>query len=976
VSFNPGKNVGRVSIRVVPDTRGFRKDLKRQLEVIARTTDAAVTINRVKLDKTRIRESIRRQLATLDDVAADSNVQVTIDGAKIRRGKLRKSIQAQFDAMGDVRVWIKPGIHKRDQEVFARQVKRMVDRAEDTVHIGVAAHTAAATAQLRYTTRPRFVDIFVRINKASLTKAVATLAALSGARLTWKWIDELIEKMGRLDKTLPTILNWTSGITAFIAALAGATSGLVGIGQGLFTILPAFLVVPGLILNAIGSLTVLIVALKHSREELGALSGDMNELGAIIRTTFWDNARKPIIDMVRGLMPQLRNSFRQLAQGVGEFTGALAKAFGQELAGGRLEGIFAGIAEGWRVLGSGASGFAGALVSLSEIAAKYTPRLAGWFVRQANTFDAWLTAIATDRRLDRWMETAIDSMYDLWDATRGFAGVLAGIWRAADQAGSGGLEGFGQLMLKWREVVNGADFQRGLAAIFRGSYVAMDAFGEAIKSLGRLIEDMPAEFERFVGSVGGFLGGIFDEAFRALNNENVAIGLDGFSAGLETALAGITPALGPIASTFGNFLGLLGDLAGNLLPTAADAFAALMPGLDLLIGAVEDVLPGLSTAVGDVASVLGPALESFVGAVTPALQVALQELADALVLLMPHIALFVTSLGPVLASTLDRLIPVLEPLAQVLGFLVDAISGLMQAMGFISNVPNLFNPQSLLDPSKWFDFSKIPEKANEAMTSGSWFGGLMQQFSGLGTQGADLFVQSWGTTMSKDLLNAYTSQIQTAFAQSPSAGAAMWQSFLDTGMPPEVVEAVQSNLAEIGIAVADAATTTGEGIVGGIGSGMVSGMPALDTTITGVGEGIVNRFDPNLLVPTGENMIAGMARGIDRAAWKVASSAIRAADGAMVKVNSHLGIQSPSKKWEKQVGHWLPAGIARGIDKNAGVIERSAIAAMNFDPFGSASSPSGRVGLGNTIHVTQPLLPGETPQEQRDNLVRELQWAL
>src|SRR5690606_39258043 len=131
-----------------------------------------------------------------------------------------------------------------------------------------------------------------------------------------------------------------------------------------------------------------------------------------------------------------RNAFRDLTAGVGDFTAAMAKAFGEELADGRLESIFRGIAEGWRVLGTGASGFAGALVNLSEIAAKYTPRLAHWFVRQANTFDAWLTAISTDKRLDRWMETAIDSMYDLWDVTRGISGVFAGLYTAADAAGS------------------------------------------------------------------------------------------------------------------------------------------------------------------------------------------------------------------------------------------------------------------------------------------------------------------------------------------------------------------------------------------------------------------------------------------------------------------------------------------------------------------------------------------------------------
>src|SRR5690606_924708 len=129
----------------------------------------------------------------------------------------------------------------------------------------------------------------------------------------------------------------------------------------------------------------LIVALRNGGTELAELKDDMSELGDIINDAFWGKARQPILDLVNGLMPQLRNSFRELSTGIGEFAGALAEAFGDELGDGGLEAIFAGIAEGWRILATGAPAFAGAMTSLSQVAAKYTPRLATWFVRQANT---------------------------------------------------------------------------------------------------------------------------------------------------------------------------------------------------------------------------------------------------------------------------------------------------------------------------------------------------------------------------------------------------------------------------------------------------------------------------------------------------------------------------------------------------------------------------------------------------------------
>ncbi|WP_136057237.1 hypothetical protein [Microbacterium sp. K24] len=646
MAFNPGRNVGRLSIRVVPDTTQFRRELKRQLDTISRTTSMTVRVSKAKIDNTAIREDIRRQMEEFKGLDAAVNVQVTVDKARLKKTKLRKSIQDQFDQFSDIRVNIAAQIQNKER--FEKEVRDMVSRASrNEVKIRAAAHTLDASAQMAWLSRDRFVNLVVQVNKKSLASAATTLAALSGARLSGKWIDDLAQMARNLDKNLPSILGWTTGVTSLVASLFGATSGLVGVGQGLFSILPAFLVLPGLFLNAAGSLTALVVALRHAGEELAPLKAGMNELGGIIRSAFWDQARQPILDLVNGLMPQLRNSFRELSTGVGQFTGALAEAFGTELAGGNLESIFTGIAEGWRILSTGAPAFAGAMTSLSQIAATYTPRLASWFVRQANTFDTWLEAVSTDGRLDGWMETAIDSMYDLWDATKGAAGVFKGLWRAADAAGSKGLAGFADMMQEWDRVVNGADFQRGLTAVFRGANVAMSSFGSAVRAIGRLVADLDGSFERFIGSSGKFFFGIFEGAANALNQPLVGKGMDDLSAGLITALEGVLPHLPAIAATFGNFLGLLGDLAGTLLPTAVGVIADLMPTIDSLISSIRDsgVLQTLGDAVTDIAEQLGPALEGFADAAGPVLIDALVGLADALVDIAPVLVALIDTLG-------------------------------------------------------------------------------------------------------------------------------------------------------------------------------------------------------------------------------------------------------------------------------------------------------------------------------------------
>ncbi|MFJ4173413.1 hypothetical protein [Microbacterium sp. NPDC089696] len=795
--INPGRNAGRLSIRVIPNTNDFRRDLKRRLDMIERTTTMTVTVNKAKLDGGKIREDIRRQLVSLKDLdgvvrfKAEADVQkvkdvVTSVGLTMDRitiDRLRRDVDK---AMRGIEVTLTP-------TMADRQVRRELDalRAEFHTVSGKLAHdimsaedaemlrhrlndikdhidhvarnretridanpfTAWASARLAWLTRPRTVEVFVKVSKASVVAALTTLSALSGARLSWKWIDDLATSMKNLDKNLPSIINWTTGITSLIASIFAATSGLVGIGQGLFSILPAFLVVPGLILNGVGSLTALVVALRNAKTELGELSDDMSELGGIINDAFWTQARQPILDLVNGLMPQLRTSFDELSTGIGQFTGELAKAFGEELGNGGLESIFTGIAEGWRILSTGAPAFAGAMTSLSQVAAKYTPRLATWFVRQANTFDTWLEAVSTDGRLDGWMENAIKSMYDLWDATTGIAGVFKGLWTAADSAGSKGLAGFADMMQEWDRIVNGADFQRGLTAIFRGASTAMTAFGGAVRAIGRMILGLDTSIEKFLGSAGKFFGGLIEGAANALNQPAVGAGLDDLSDGLIRALEGILPHLPTIAATFGSFLGLLGDLAGTLLPAAASVLAELMPSIQGIIDAIRPILPELSEAVISIAETLGPPLADFVSSAAPLL-------AEALV----GVAAILKEVAPVLSE-------ILSGITEIMRKLFPELQGIKQYN------ESKFAP----DPNKYLD---DPIGYYEAYVKGA------QQYA----KDNPIFFSGYLEDVKYANLTPIVDEIEEAFrTEGRESAQALWEEFKNVA-PTDVVSRLQNAL--------------------------------------------------------------------------------------------------------------------------------------------------------------------------------------
>ena len=935
MGFNPGNNVGRVSIRVVPDTTKFRRELKRHLDVIEKRTSFTVNVDKVNLDRVKIQEQIRRQLKAMDLHGMDAHVKVIVDKARLKKNALRRSIQEQFDQFDNIKVNIEAAI--ANKEHFEREVKRMADRASrNKVNIGVAASTAAASAHLRYVSRPRWVELFVKINKKSLVAAMSTLAALSGSRLAWKWIDDLIQKAKELDRNLPAILGWTTGITSLVGAVFAATSGLVGIGQGLFQILPAFLVLPGLLLNAGGSVTALIVALKNTGTELAVLKDDMHELGDIINDTFWGRAREPIVRLVKGLMPQLRNAFRDLSAGIGDFTAAMSDSFAKEFANGRLESIFKGIADGWRVLATGADGFAGAMVSLSNIAATYTPRLAKWFVRQANTFDTWLKAISTDGRLGAWMEDAIDSMYDLWDATRGVAGVFEGLWKAAENAGSGGLKGFAKLMLQWRKTVNSADFQKGLTAVFRGSGAAMTAFGDAIKSLGRLFSNMDREFETFIASAGKFLGGLLDAAFTALGNSDAfRKGLGDLSKGLDLGLDKLAPSLQPIADTFGRFIGAIGDLASSVLPAAAGVVADLMPAIDSILDAIRPVLPVLGDALKEVSKALAPAITDLVRTITPDLADALKAFAKVAPKLAKNLADAITAAEPVVNQGSD-------------GFAVSMAAASAALGTLFSNPGDFFNElQDQLESlekngngvAKWL--MDLHRSAEAFGTSIRFLLAPIREFFADPAGKIGAFLASLPGTIQKAFTNAgqwlinegpkiiggFIGGLQGAFGNVMT-----WFRNLPIY--------IKAGLTAAGTWLVATGTNTIRGLLTGVQTGWASAI----AWIAGIPGKIKSAFNGAIgwLRGVGRDLLRGLINGINDMIESVKRAAVVAVAKAIIAAKRAAGINSPSKKTRREIGRPLGQGVAYGITDESKRVQKSMARLTSF----TAPSVSAPVGSG------------------------------
>lgn len=85
------------------------------------------------------------------------------------------------------------------------------------------------------------------------------------------------------------------------------------------------------------------------------------------------------------------------------------------------------------------------------------------------------------------------------------------------------------------------------------------------------------------------------------------------------------------------------------------------------------------------------------------------------------------------------------------------------------------------------------------------------------------------------------------------------------------------------------------------------------------------------LVSAGRNIIAGIKNGISSAISGAVSAARNAARRIVDGFKSALSIGSPSKVMDREVGRWIPAGVASGIEKNAKVVKRQIDAMLGPD---------------------------------------------
>lgn len=207
-------------------------------------------------------------------------------------------------------------------------------------------------------------------------------------------------------------------------------------------------------------------------------------------------------------------------------------------------------------------------------------------------------------------------------------------------------------------------------------------------------------------------------------------------------------------------------------------------------------------------------------------------------------------------------------------------------------------------------------------------------------------------------------------------------------MLPQVIEAAAGVVAQIAATIAahlPEILQKGIELIGQLAAGIIQAIPDMLQKIPEVYNNIKQKFSEFDWLSIGGDIIKGIAKGITNAAGEIASAAKEAAQRALDAAKNALGISSPSKVMEKEVGRYISEGIAVGIEKYAYKIDD---AVEDVTDLGLGEFASGRItatpytrtseaGFTQNITVNSPtaLMPSEVARQTR-NATQQMALAM
>lgn len=620
-------SIGKMSIRVFPDTSKFKADLKKDLA------------------------ALKGQLRTAVDVEA------RVDQASLVQTKARLA-----------------GIAK-----------------DFKTHVTVDAQTRKASAALGVLTRPRTAEVRVVLQGLDAAKAgLASLAGGNVASVGFGHAKEVASNFDRIAVSAGAAATKIAAMSAAMSAMAGnaamvavSMAQISGAGLALPGIMGGFLV--GLASSADGLQNILLAI----GELQGGYNGGFGWLEDALSTArylhnedFWSAGKVGLKDLLENGIKPFLDEYVKLGKITGVFWSEFFRGMSNGIvAVGGMAQLFKPLHDSFAIASEGAAPFMEAMVRLGAVGGEYLPRMAAAFTEVSNAFLNWVTQAQETGRINEIIDRGITNAKLFGGILVDVAGVINGVAKAAEAAGGGGLQGLAAAFDAINKAVNGPLMQGALTTVFEGAFAGMKNLTPGLSSLAGAFEQLAPTISRSMEKAGAVVSILLDGIAQALRNPAIADGVHKMFDGLVKAAIELAPAFSAAAPAVGALLGAIGEIlpvlaplvtqiVQGLAPAFADFKSSLAPVVEVLAKGLSEALKIILPVVADVVKALAEFMRN-----NPQLAATILAVVGALAPLAPIIGTVVSIIGTI-ASVIGAIIPVIGTMVTWFGT-VSATAGIL-----------------------------------------------------------------------------------------------------------------------------------------------------------------------------------------------------------------------------------------------------------------------------------------------------------
>lgn len=374
---------------------------------------------------------------------------------------------------------------------------------------------------------------------------------------------------------------------------------------------------------------------------------------------------------------------------------------------------------------------------------------------------------------------------------------------------------------------------------------------------------------------------------------------------------GMTDAAKEAATSTSTIEGAMGNLEASIVgvgTTILDQFKGpLTSGISMVaqgISGLSGVFTGLVQTIGPILSQIGtvfqtafaPIGEMITTQLLPALQPlmgALQNLGNAI---MPVIMAAIQTIAPVLATIVSNIMQTMSVIATAVTPVINNIATLIQAV--------------------------LPAIQSAFQIWGTYIQGVINAVFP--------FIQ----TVVTSVMNVINAIITTVLAAINGDWSGVWEGIKNiassvwdgiksivssglnavSGIVSSVLNVISGIFGNVWNGIRGAVSSAWSGITSAVSSGvssMMSFITSIPSRIMGVFSGA-----GSWLLSAGQNIIQGLVNGIKNAIGGAISAVKDAVGGIIDGAKSLLGIHSPSRVFDREIGRMIPAGLGRGVSEN------------------------------------------------------------